>query len=224
LNRVIITGGTGAIGEALVREFSRDCEVLFTYLTNNEKAARVADKYQATGIRCDCRDSTDVNRVVADFGRCDLLVNNAGISQYKLLQDITDDDFASMLAVNLSGAFFFSRAVWPGMLSRKSGVILNISSRWGIEGAAMECHYSAAKAGLIGLTKSLALEGAPSGIRVNCIAPGAVKSRMTEQFSDEELAELSLTGRVGKPSDIAETARFLFNAVYITGEVLPIIC
>lgn len=159
------------------------------------------------------------------FGKIDVLVNNAGIAQQKLFQDITDEDWNNMLSVNLTGVFNCCRAVLPNMLREKNGAIVNVSSIWGITGASMEVHYSAAKAGIIGLTKALAKEVGPSGIRVNCVAPGVVETNMNRDITLETMSRLTEEtplGRIGSPFEIAETIYFLANdgASFITGQVI----
>ena len=155
------------------------------------------------------------------------LVNNAGIAQQKLFTDITDGDWENMLGVHLGGTFRCCRAALPEMLRRHSGSIINISSMWGQTGGSCEVHYSAAKAGVIGLTKALAKEVAPSGITVNCIAPGVIRTRMLDGFSEDELAALAEetpAGRLGTPGDVAGAAVFLAgeDARFITGQVLGV--
>lgn len=153
------------------------------------------------------------------------LVNNAGIAQQKLFTDITEGNFNKMISVNLTGTFLCSQAVLPSMIHYKSGQIVNISSIWGITGAPCEVHYSAAKAGVIGLTKALAKEVAPSGIQVNCIAPGLIETRMNNNIPADELSkfvdEIPL-GRMGDPSEVAELIYFLCSesSDYITGQVI----
>lgn len=163
----------------------------------------------------------------SQLGEVDVLINNAGVSNQKLFTDITDDDWRETLGVSLDGAFYCSREALPHMIRQKSGVIINISSMWGEVGASCEVHYSAAKAGIIGLTKALAKEVAPSGIRVNCIAPGVIMTDMMKSFDEETIEELRLETpleRLGTPDDIAEAAMFLASerASFITGQVLSV--
>jgi len=221
--RALITGGSGAIGESLVREFACDCEVIFTYLSNNVKAAEIEKVTGACGVKCDVRDRENIDKIIREYSHFDLLINNAGISQIKLFTDVTAQDWDDMLAVNLTGAFNFTQSVLPSMLRRKSGAIINISSLWGETGASCEVHYSASKAGLIGFTKALAKEVEPSGIRINCIAPGAVESPMNEGFSHEDLlgaCSFRQSGEVKKPEDVAKAARTLAEDKGVTGRVI----
>ena len=161
------------------------------------------------------------------LGHIDALVNNAGIAQQKLLTDITDEDWRRMLDVNLSGAFYVTRAVLPGMISRKRGSIVNVSSIWGQVGASCEVHYSAAKAGLIGLTRALAKEVGPSGVTVNCVCPGVIQTDMLGGFTSGDLAALAEEtplGRLGTPREVAAAIVWLCqeDAAFVTGQVLGV--
>lgn len=225
MNTALITGGTGAIGKALVEAFSADYDVIFTYNTDEEGAKALSGKSGARAVKCDLSDKADIKRFADITERCDVLVNNAGISQIKLFTDITDEDWERMLSVNLSGVFYLTRAILPKMISRKNGAIINISSVWGVYGASCEVHYSAAKAGIIGMTKALAKEAGPSGITVNAIAPGVIESPMNAHLSPEEtngLIEETPLERLGKPSDVASAALFLARSGFITGQVLGV--
>ncbi len=162
-----------------------------------------------------------------EVGSVDVLVNNAGISSQKLFTDITDDEWKRTIGVNLDGVFYCCRNALPYMIRQKSGAIINIGSMWGEVGASCEVHYSASKAGVIGLTKALAKEVAPSGVRVNCIAPGVVMTDMMSDFDDttiEELKDETPLGRLGTPEDIAAAVLFLASddASFITGQTLGV--
>ena len=174
-------------------------------------------------------DSAQITEAVREaeetLGGIDVLVCNAGIAQQKLFTDLTDEDWRRVMGVDLDGAFYTCRAVLPGMIHRKYGRILLVSSMWGQTGASCEVHYSAAKAGVIGLCKGLAKEEAPSGITVNCIAPGVIDTDMMSGFSKEDrdaLAEETPVGRLGCAEEIARTLVFLASpdAGYITGQVI----
>ncbi len=225
MKTAIITGGTGAIGKALVAEFSKDYRVVFTYNSNEDDAMLLSDKYGATAVKCDISNPAEICRLEPYIKGCSLLVNNAGISQIKLFTDITDEDWAQMIGVNLSGVFYLTRAVVPEMVHNKYGSIINISSVWGVHGASCEVHYSAAKAGVIGLTKALSKELGPSHIRVNCIAPGVIDSRMNAHLNADELLELTDStplGRMGTPEEIAHAARFFEQNEFATGQILGV--
>ncbi|MBR2955784.1 MAG: 3-oxoacyl-ACP reductase FabG [Clostridia bacterium] len=229
MKTILITGGSRGIGEAIVRLASSKYRVAFTYNTSAQRALALSQEVGAKAYKCDVSASDQVESVIAeikrDFGGIDLLVNNAGIAQDKLFQDITDEDWRKMMGVNLDGTFFVTRAVVPGMISKGYGRIVNVSSMWGTDGASMETHYSASKAGVIGLTKALSKELAPTGITVNAVAPGAIDTDMMKTYTDEELKEFVSEipfGRLGKPEEVAEAVMFLLSADYITGEVLSI--
>lgn len=234
-NTVIITGASGGIGSAAAILFAeKGWNVVMNYFRSAESAKMLASSLASRGYSvmpcfADITDRSHVERMIYDaemrFGRIDALVNNAGIAQQKLFTDITDRDFDKMLDVNLKGPFLCSQAVLPGMIHQKSGKIVNISSVWGVIGASCEVHYSAAKAGIIGLTKALAKEVAPSGIQVNCIAPGIIETPMNNNLTSDELSafvdEIPL-GRMGEAREVAELIYFLCseNSDYITGQVI----
>lgn len=225
MKTAIITGGTGAIGKALVAEFAKDYRVVFTYCNNEEDAIILSDKYGATAVKCDVSKPEEIKKLTPYIKGCSLLINNAGISQIKLFTDITDEDWAQMIGVNLSGVFYLTREVMPEMVHNKFGSIINISSVWGVHGASCEVHYSAAKAGVIGLTKALSKELGPSNIRVNCIAPGVIDSRMNAHLNADELLELTDStplGRMGTPEEIAHAARFFEQNEFATGQILGV--
>ena len=229
MKTILITGGSRGIGEAIVRLASSKYKVAFTYNTNDARAKALANEVGAHCYPCDVSSSTSVEKMIAnvvdDLGTIDLLVNNAGIAEDKLFQDITDEDWKRMMGVNLDGTFYVTRAVVPMMISKGAGHIVNVASMWGTDGASMETHYSASKAGVIGLTKALAKELAPSHITVNAVAPGAIDTDMMKVYSKDELdafiGEIPM-GRLGTPKEVAEAVMFLLSADYITGEVLSI--
>lgn len=227
---VFITGGSRGIGAAAVEQFSAaGWDTAFCWHSSERQAGEVACRTGALSIRADVADPTAVReaveRVERELGRIDVLVNNAGLDQFGLLTDLSDAQWRRLLDVNLSSVFYTSRAVLPGMIRRKSGCILNISSIWGICGGSCEVAYSAAKAGVIGLTKALAKEVGPCGIRVNCVAPGAVDTDMNQRLSQEERAALEEETpllRMGTPEEIASLLVFLAGeqASFITGQVI----
>lgn len=232
MKTVLITGGTGGIGRALVRAFSESgYAVAFTYKSNTAVAEELSRDFRALAIRADgCIEGevdAAVRAVLKEYGRLDCLVNNAAVSAFSLFTDITLDEWNRMLATNLTSAFLYSRAAIPDMLSRKTGRIINISSMWGLVGASCEVHYSAAKAGLIGMTKALAKELAPSGITVNAVAPGVIDTPMNSHLDGEALAALceeTPLGRLGRADEVAAAVLYLASdaAAFVTGEVLNI--
>lgn len=227
---IFVTGGTGAIGSAVAEEFSRTDDVVFSYNSCADKAQRLKARLRCGCVRMDVADRRSVNAAVAEvlksYGHIDVLVNNAGISQIKLFGDITEEDWARMLAVDLTGCFNVTQEVLKGMIARKSGAVVNISSVWGVHGASCEVHYSAAKAGVIGMTKALAKEVGLSGVTVNCVAPGVIDSPMNSaHLTPEELSELAEqtpVGRLGRPDEVARAVRALAENRFITGQVLGV--
>ncbi len=232
MRTALITGGSRGIGAAVVRAFTRaGYRAAFLYLHSAAAAAVLAAETGAVALRCDVADSRQVADACAEaaarLGHIDALVNNAGVAQQKLATEITDADWRRMLDVNLSGAFYVSRAVLPQMISRRNGRVVNISSVWGQIGASCEAHYSAAKAGLIGLTKALAKEVAPSGVTVNCVCPGAIDTDMLaglEESALEELRRETPAGRLGAAEDVADCVLWLCGngAGFVTGQVLGV--
>ena len=225
MKTAIITGGSGSIGEGLVAEFSKDHRVVFTYLNGVESAKEIAEKYGAEAVRCDLNSSEDIKILLSAVNSCDLLINNAGIGNVGLFTDLSDDELDNIIGTDLTGAMKLTKAVLPLMIREKKGCIINISSIWGVYGGSCEVAYSAAKAGLIGFTKALSREVGVSGIRVNCIAPGFIESRMNNHLSEEEIkdfAEWASLGKIGKPADVALAARYLCSAEFVTGQVLGV--
>lgn len=232
MKTALITGGSRGIGAATVRAFCQaGYAVAFLYRSHHEAAQAVAAETGATALLCDVADPEAVKRACAQalgrFPHLDVLINNAGVAQQKLFTDVTDEDWRRMVDVNLSGAFYVTRAVLPGMISRKSGSIVNVSSVWGRVGASCEVPYSAVKAGVVGLTRALAKEVAPSGIRVNCVCPGVIQTEMLSGFSAEELETLAQEtpmGRLGTPEDVARAILWLCgeDASFIIGQALGV--
>lgn len=229
---VFITGGSRGIGACAVKEFTRlGYNVAFTYFNSEERAKALEKETGALSIYCDVSKSDDVGKAIATindkFGKIDILINNAGISEFSLFTDITDEAWHRMIDTNLSSAFYASRAVLPQMISRKSGIIINVSSMWGQVGASCETHYSVSKAGMIGLTKALAKEVGPSGIRVNCICPGVIDTEMNAHLSSEDKEQLindTPLGKIGKCEDVVNTLIFLSedSSSFITGQIFGV--
>lgn len=233
----VVTGASGGIGAEIAKQLAQDgFSVALIYNRNAEKAQKTADEITLSGgsaktYKCDVRDSSEITSAIEaierDFGEISVLVNNAGISEQKLLTDITDSDWENMISTNLSGAFYLCRAVLPYFVHRKSGRIINISSMWGETGGSCEVHYSAAKAGLIGLTKALAKEVAPSGITVNAVSPGVINTEMVTKLGKDTvdmLREEIPVMRLGTPEDVANAVSFLADdrASYITGQIISV--
>lgn len=228
MKTALVTGGTGGIGQALCRRLAAEGYFVYiNYLRAEEKALSLAEEISGEALKFDVSSPDEVRAAIAAITPPDLLVNNAGVSEVGLFTSLSDERAARLLAVDLSGTMNCSRAVLPEMIRRKSGNIINISSMWGQVGASCEVDYSAAKAGIIGFTKALAKEVAPSGIRVNCIAPGFIMTEMNSRYSEEDLAlirdDIPL-GIFGEPRHIADAAAFLASAQseYITGQVLAV--
>ncbi len=232
---VIITGASKGIGAATAILFAeKGYNVVINY-NNSVESARLLQRslsengYNVIALKANVTNRKEVDLMVKEtlyrFGSIDVLINNAGISQQSLFTDISEYDWDNMMNVNLKGVFNCTQAVLPHMIDKKSGKIINMSSIWGITGGSCEVHYSAAKAGIIGFTKALAKELGPSGITVNCIAPGVIDTNMNANLSVEDLnalVEQTPIGRIGNTTEIASTALFLAepNADFITGQVI----
>ncbi len=233
----IITGGATGIGRAISSALCRKgYNVVIAYNTSEKAAEQLVKQLNSEGLiavsyKTNVSDRANVSSLfdftVKEFGEIDVLVNNAGIAQQKLLTDITSNDWNSMLSVNLTGCFTCCQEAAKVMISQHFGSIINVSSMWGIIGASCESHYAAAKAGVISLTKSLAKELGPSGIRVNCIAPGVIKTDMLNGFTEQDLQALieeTPLMRLGTPEDVANTALFLASesSSFITGQTISV--
>lgn len=228
MKNALVTGGSGGIGEAICRRLAVEgYKVYVNYCHSAEKAALIAAEINGSAIGFDVASADEVRRAFDELPAIDLLVNNAGVSVTDLFHCISDETARRLLAVNLEGTMNCSRAVLPEMIRRKSGCIINISSMWGQTGASCEVDYSASKAGIIGFTKALAKETAPSGIRVNCIAPGFIMTKMNSRYTSDDLElirEDIPLGIFGEPRHIADAAAFLASdqAEYITGQILAV--
>lgn len=231
----VVSGGSRGIGAAVCEALARDgYTVIIDYRVNREKAEALENSLKSQGFNaeaycCDVRDEDSVKvlfeYIAEKYGRVDVLVNNAGISHYGLLTDVSCVEWDNIFDTNVKGTFLMCREALKSMVWQKSGRIVNISSMWGICGASCEAAYSASKSAVIGLTKALAKEVGPSGITVNCVAPGAVQTDMMAELGDETiemLKEETPLGRLGTPEDIAGAVAFLVSdrASFITGEVI----
>ena len=222
----LVTGGAGGIGSAVCRALSAEgWRVAVAFHHSAEAAEKLAEEIGGISVGADITDPDQVDAMFARVGGVDLLVNNAGISYYGLLTDMTYRDWRDLFRVNTDAVFLCCRAAIPYMVHMKRGSILNISSMWGQVGGSCEAAYSASKAAVIGLTKALAKELAPSGIRVNCIAPGVIRTRMLDGFTEAELEDLRMETpleRLGTPEDVGALAAFLASdrAGFITGQVV----
>lgn len=230
MKNVLITGASRGIGASAARLFAKNgYNVIINYNRSEKEAHALSDELGALAVCADVSDKAAVkamtDEITKRFGGIDILINNAGIAQFKLFSDISESEWDRMFDVNVKGMFNCSQAVLPYMINRKKGKIINVSSIWGISGASCEVHYSAAKAAVIGFTKALAKELGPSGICVNCVAPGVIKTDMCASLSDEDISELvdmTPLSRVGTPDDVAATMLYLASeaADFVTGQVI----
>ena len=233
----VVTGAARGIGADIAITLAKSgFDILLVYKENEEKCRAVEHKIKENGgyaLLCQADISTKqgtdkvINTVNDIFGGAYLLVNNAGIAGQKLFCDITEEEWDMMFNVSVKAAYRLSKGLLPYMISNKRGKIINISSIWGIKGASCEVHYSAAKAAVIGFTKALAKEVGPSGITVNCVAPGVIDTDMNKKIDPDilkELAEETSMYRLGTPSDVAAAVDFLASdkASYITGQVITV--
>jgi len=220
----LITGGSRGIGAACALALAKDgYRVIINYSNSRAEAEKIAKITDGIAVRADVSDSAAVTRMLKDVGRVDALVCCAGVAHHGLFADITDDEWRRVFDINVGGVINCCRAVIPGMVREKRGRIVTVSSIWGIAGASCEAVYSASKAAVIGLTKSLAKELAPSGILVNCVAPGVIETDMLADLKAEDIdtlrADIPL-GRLGAPEDVAGLVRFLLTSSYITGQII----
>ena len=226
MGNVVITGGSRGIGAAAVELFAaRGDRVTFLYEKNHTAAKAVADKTGAAAICCDVADGEAVNRAFARMGDVDILVCNAGTMYFGLLSQMAEADWNRLFAVNVGGIYHCVNAVMPSFLKTHRGSIVTVASMWGQVGASCEAAYSATKGAVIALTKALAKELGPSGIRVNCVAPGVILTDMCANVAPDILAgmaEEAPLGRNGMPMDVAKAIAYLADAEFVTGQVLGV--
>ncbi len=230
--KVIVTGGSRGIGAECVRRFAaRGDSVAFIYKSSELEAKELAAKTGAVAVKADLAANGEaiaaLDAAILALGGVDVLVNNAGVSKIGLFTDMSEAEVRELISCDLEAAMLTAKAAVPSMVRQHKGFVINISSMWGVTGASCEVAYSAAKAGLIGFTKALAKELGPSGITVNCVAPGVIATEMNASLDSETVAALrdeTPLGRIGTVGDIAEAVLFLASdkASFITGEVLNV--
>ncbi len=228
MHRALITGSARGIGAAIARRLAQDgWDIALHYHRSRAEALALAEELHCSAYAADIGDSAAVSALAEAVGPVELLVCNAGLAHYGLLTALSDAEWRQLFAVNVDGPFYCARAFLPPMIREKRGCIINISSVWGIHGASCEAAYSATKAAVIGLTRALAKEVGPSGVRVNCVAPGVIETDMLAPLSAADrtaLAEDTPLCRLGTPAEVAEAVAFLASerAAFIIGQVLGV--
>ena len=223
---VVITGGSRGIGAAAVACFAkRGDQVWFLYEKEHQAARAVAQQTGATAICCDVADAEAVKAAFGQIPDVDVLICNAGICHYGLMSTVSEQDWDRLFAVNVKGIYHCVNAATPAFLKKQAGCVITVSSMWGQVGASCEAAYSATKGAVIALTKALAQELGPSGVRVNCVAPGVIHTDMCAAVDPQILAQLAQDapcGRNGTPEDVAQAMVYLAEADFVTGQVLPV--
>jgi len=226
MKKVVITGGSRGIGAAAVERFAAGGnDVTFLYAQNHAAAAALSEKTGARAICCDVSDAASVKAAFEEIGDVDVLICNAGISYFGLMTQTDEALWDRIFDVNVKGIYLCVNAAMPAFLKKHSGCIITVSSMWGQVGASCESAYAASKGAVIALTKALAKELGPSGIRVNCVSPGVILTDMCANLDEETLAELAgdtPVGRNGTGEDVAQAMEYLANAAFVTGQVLPV--
>lgn len=231
----IVTGASKGIGREIAKTLAKNkIKVIANYNNSEKEAKELKEELKKECIEIDIvkadvstREGTSqlAKYVLEKYKKIDILINNAGISEYKLFTDETDEDWQRVINTNLYSAFAMSQEVIPSMVHKKEGLIINISSAWGVVGGALEVIYSVSKAGMDGLTKALAKELGPSNIRVNSIAPGMINTKMNSNLNDEEIENLkeeTPLGKIGEPKDIAKCIKWLIEDEFTTGQIISI--
>ena len=224
----LVTGGSRGIGAAVARELARaGATVVVGYRSGAEEAETIASEISGRAVQADVSNVDDAKRLIEEAGDLDVLVNNAGITRDGVLARMTDDDWRSVLETNLSSVFYTCRAVSRGMMKRRGGSIVNLSSIVGLHGNWGQSNYAASKGGIVAFTKSLAQELGSRGVRANVVAPGYIKTQLTDAIPEEaqqQMLGLTPLGRFGEPEDVARAVRFLSSddASFITGEVVVV--
>lgn len=231
----IVTGASRGIGREITKTLAKEgIQVVANYNNSEKNALELKEELKSENINIDIFKADVSKREEAKelvkytlnkYGKVDILINNAGISEYKVFNDETDQDWNKIMNVNLYSAFVMCQEVIPNMVHNKNGSIINISSIWGMVGSSLEVLYSISKAGMDGLTKALAKELGPSNIRVNSVAPGAINTDMNANLTVEELKQLELEtplGRIGNPQDIAKCVKWLVEDTFTTGQVISV--
>ena len=235
MKTILITGGARGIGKAIVYELAKsNYNIILNYNSSQKEAEQIEEELTKQGhkvdiYKADITKKEEVQKMIEytieKYKKVDVLINNAGISQIKTFAELTEEDWDKMIDTNLKSIFYTSKAVLSTMLHEQNGLILNISSIWGVIGASCEVHYSTAKAGMNGFTKALAKELGPSNIRVNAIAPGIIDTNMNANLSKEEVEKIKESiplERIGKPEQIAKAVTWLIEDEYTTGQIISI--
>ena len=226
MSNIVITGGSRGIGAAAVELFAGlGHKVWFLYEKEHESAASVAERTGATAICCDVADSATVKAAFAQIPDVDVLICNAGVMWFGLMSMMEESAWDRIFDVNVKGVYHCVNAAMPSFLRKHSGCVITVSSMWGQVGASCEAAYSATKGAIIALTKALAKELGPSGVRVNCVAPGVILTDMCAQVDPailQEMAEENPVGRNGTPKDVAQAMAYLADATFVTGQVLAV--
>ena len=235
MKTVIVTGGAKGIGRAISYEFAKSgYNVIINYKTSVKEAENIKEELTKKGqnveiYKADLTKKEEVEAMIKfveeKYKKIDVLVNNAGISQIKPFADIKEEDWDNIVNNNLKTVYLTTKAVIDNMIHNKNGSIINISSIWGITGGACEVHYSATKAGIIGMTEALAKEMGPSNIRVNAVAPGIIDTDMNKNLNESEINQIKNEiplEKIGKPEDVAKVVKWLAESEYVTGEVIRV--